>query len=134
MAEALCRYRIGYVSEDRKNDGLILSKDIIFNISVTLWRRLARRLGWVPGAEERAVAAEHAEALDIRTPSLQQTVGNLSGGNQQKVSIAKWLAAEADILIFDEPTIGIERADREARSPGHRIGYLHGRHRRTRQS
>jgi ribose transport system ATP-binding protein len=114
VAQALSRYRIGYVSEDRKNDGLILSKDIIFNVSITLWRRLARRLGWVPGAEERVIAAKHAEALDVRTPSLQQTVGNLSGGNQQKVSIAKWLAAEADILIFDEPTIGIDVRTKDA--------------------
>ncbi|MEA2026760.1 MAG: sugar ABC transporter ATP-binding protein [Chloroflexota bacterium] len=114
VAEALGRYRIGYVSEDRKNDGLILSKDIVFNVSVPLWRRLARQLGWVPGAEERAIAARYAEELDVRTPSLDQTVGNLSGGNQQKVSIAKWLAAEADILIFDEPTIGIDIKTKEA--------------------
>ncbi len=114
VAEALGRYRIGYVSEDRKNDGLILSKDIIFNVSVTLWRRLARWLGWVPGGEERAVAARYVEELDVRTPSLDQTVGNLSGGNQQKVSIAKWLAAEADILIIDEPTIGIDIKTKDA--------------------
>ncbi len=114
VAEALGRYHIGYVSEDRKNDGLILDKDIIFNISVTLWRRLSRALGWVPGAEERAIAAKYAEELDVRTPSLEQTVGNLSGGNQQKVSIAKWLAAEADILIVDEPTIGIDIKTKDA--------------------
>ncbi len=114
VAEALGRYRIGYVSEDRKNDGLILGKDIVFNISVTLWRRLARALGWVPDAEERAIAAKYAEELDVRTPSLEQTVGNLSGGNQQKVSIAKWLAAEADILIVDEPTIGIDIKTKDA--------------------
>jgi ribose transport system ATP-binding protein len=114
VAEALSRYRIGYVSEDRKNDGLILSKDIVFNVTVTLWRRLARQLGWVPGAEEREIAARYAKELDVRTPSLEQTVGNLSGGNQQKVSIAKWLAAEADILIFDEPTIGIDIKTKDA--------------------
>lgn len=114
VAEALSRYRIGYVSEDRKKDGLILGKDIIFNVSVTLWQRLAGRLGWVSGAEERAVAAKHVEELDVRTPSLRQTVGNLSGGNQQKVSIAKWLAAEADILIIDEPTIGIDVKTKDA--------------------
>ena len=115
VAEALSRYRIGYVSEDRKSDGLILSKDIVFNISVTLWRRLARWVvGWVPDAAEQEVARRHAEALDVRTPSLEQVVGNLSGGNQQKVSIAKWLAAEADILIFDEPTIGIDVKTKDA--------------------
>jgi ribose transport system ATP-binding protein len=114
VAEAVGKYRIGYVSEDRKNDGLILQKDIVFNISVTLWRRLARRLGWVPGSEERKIATRFVEELDVRTPSLDQTVGNLSGGNQQKVSIAKWLAAEADILIFDEPTIGIDIKTKDA--------------------
>jgi ribose transport system ATP-binding protein len=115
VAEALTRYRIGYVSEDRKTDGLILSKDIIFNVSVTLWRRLAKWVvGWVPDADEREVARRHAEELDVRTPSLEQTVGNLSGGNQQKVSIAKWLAAEADILIIDEPTIGIDIKTKDA--------------------
>ena len=115
VAQALGRYRIGYVSEDRKSDGLILSKDIIFNISVTLWRRLAKwTVGWVPDAAEREVAKRHAEELDVRTPSLEQTVGNLSGGNQQKVSIAKWLAAEADILIVDEPTIGIDIKTKDA--------------------
>jgi ribose transport system ATP-binding protein len=115
VAQALNRYRIGYVSEDRKNDGLILSKDIVFNVGVTLWRRLARWVvGWVPDASEREIAARHAEELDVRTPSLAQTVGNLSGGNQQKVSIAKWLAAEADILIVDEPTIGIDVKTKDA--------------------
>ncbi len=114
VAEALGRYRIGYVSEDRKGDGLFLAKDIIFNVSVPLWRRLAGRLGWVSDATERAIATRHVEELDVRTPSLDQLVGNLSGGNQQKVSIAKWLAAEADILIFDEPTIGIDIKTKEA--------------------
>ena len=115
VAQALSRYRIGYVSEDRKNDGLILSKDIVFNVSVTLWRWLAKWVvGWVPDSAERELAKRHAEALDVRTPSLEQTVGNLSGGNQQKVSIAKWLAADADILIIDEPTIGIDIKTKDA--------------------
>ncbi len=71
--------------------------------------RIARaaRLG-ERAQEERSVVQEDVEKLDVKTPSLEQRVMNLSGGNQQKVSIAKWLAAKADILIFDEPTIGID--------------------------
>jgi ribose transport system ATP-binding protein len=87
---------------------LILSHTIIFNVSITIWKRIARLLGWVRSAEERSVVQDHVKMLDVRTPSLEQRVMNLSGGNQQKVSIAKWLAAKADILIFDEPTIGID--------------------------
>ena len=108
VADALNRNKIGYVSENRKTEGLILSHDIIFNVSITIWRRIAKWLGWVKGKEERELVKDNVDKLDIKTPSLSQSVMNLSGGNQQKVSIAKWLAAQADILIFDEPTIGID--------------------------
>lgn len=108
VASALNKYKIGYVSENRKTEGLILSHNIIFNVSITVWRRIANWLGWVQGKEERELVSADVEKLDIKTPSLLQSVMNLSGGNQQKVSIAKWLAAQADILIFDEPTIGID--------------------------
>jgi ribose transport system ATP-binding protein len=108
VSTAMTRYKIGYVSENRKTEGLILSHSIIFNVSITIWKRIARLLGWVSSAEERSVVQDHVKMLDVRTPSLDQRVMNLSGGNQQKVSIAKWLAAQADILIFDEPTIGID--------------------------
>jgi ribose transport system ATP-binding protein len=78
------------------------------NVAVTIWRRLANAFGLIaPGAEAKAVAP-FIRRLDVRTPSLYQPVGNLSGGNQQKVSIAKWLAADAAILIVDEPTVGID--------------------------
>jgi ribose transport system ATP-binding protein len=106
--EALDRYRIGYVSEDRKNEGLILAHPIRENIAITIWRRLAGALGLVlPPAETRAVAPFMAQ-LAIRAPSIETIVGTLSGGNQQKVQIAKWLAARTDILIIDEPTVGID--------------------------
>jgi len=106
--EALSRWRMGYISEDRKQEGLILMHSVSDNIAVTIWRRLANALGLIaPSAEARAVAP-FVRRLDVRTPSLHQPVGNLSGGNQQKVSIAKWLAADAAILIIDEPTVGID--------------------------
>jgi ribose transport system ATP-binding protein len=106
--QALNRYRIGYISEDRKQEGLILAHTVRENIAVTIWRRLGRRLGFInPTAEMRAVTP-YVERLEIRTPSIEQIVGNLSGGNQQKVSVAKWLAANVEILIIDEPTVGID--------------------------
>jgi len=108
MHEALARWRIGYVSEDRKGEGLILIHPVRENVAITIWRRLANALGLIaPGAETRAVEP-FVRRLDVRTPSLAQPVGKLSGGNQQKVSIAKWLAAQTRILIIDEPTVGID--------------------------
>jgi ribose transport system ATP-binding protein len=78
------------------------------NVAITIWQRLAGALGLIaPRSEARAVEP-FVRRLEVRTPSLAQPVGNLSGGNQQKVSIAKWLAAEAEILIIDEPTVGID--------------------------
>jgi ribose transport system ATP-binding protein len=108
MHEALGTYRIGYVSEDRKAEGLVLIHSVKENVAITIWQRLAGFLGLIaPGAETRAVQP-FVDRLEVRTPSLNQAVGNLSGGNQQKVSIAKWLAANTDILIIDEPTVGID--------------------------
>jgi ribose transport system ATP-binding protein len=108
MDEALNRYRIGYISEDRKQEGLILMHSIRRNVAITIWRRLANVFGLLNGGVEQRAAEPLAGQLAIRTPSLRQEVGNLSGGNQQKVSIAKWLAANVEILIIDEPTVGID--------------------------
>jgi ribose transport system ATP-binding protein len=108
MHEALTKFRIGYVSEDRKQEGLILMHSIRDNVAITLWRRLAGFLGLINPRKERRAVQPYVERLEIRTPSLERPVGNLSGGNQQKVSIAKWLAANVEILIIDEPTVGID--------------------------
>ncbi|MHA1566673.1 MAG: sugar ABC transporter ATP-binding protein [Alphaproteobacteria bacterium] len=108
VTEALSRYRIGYVSEDRKREGLILIHSVLRNVSITVWDRVARLLGLTTERAEANRVMPFIKRLDVRTPSVGQTVGNLSGGNQQKVSVAKWLAAEAEILIIDEPTIGID--------------------------
>src|SRR5262249_10737890 len=108
MHHALKHHRIGYISEDRKQEGLILMHSVKDNIAITIWQRLAGALGLMsPRAETRAVAP-FVKRLEVRTPSLAQPVGNLSGGNQQKVSIANSPAAEAAILIVDEPTVGID--------------------------
>jgi ribose transport system ATP-binding protein len=108
LHEALEKYRLGYVSEDRKQEGLILAHSVRDNIALAVWPRIAGPLGLItPAAEDRA-AAPYVKRLQLRVASLDQLVSELSGGNQQKVSIAKWLAAKTDILIVDEPTVGID--------------------------
>ena len=99
---------IGYLSEDRKRYGLALGMDVEANIVLAAFQRFLRWLGWVDSARTRARADVVVEVLDIKTPGLQQKVKFLSGGNQQKVIIGKWLTADTDILIFDEPTRGID--------------------------
>jgi ribose transport system ATP-binding protein len=107
VGEALRRYRLGYVTENRKDEGLFLEQPVARNMAVTVWRRLAKA-GLIPDKAERGLAADYVDRLGIRISSPQQLAGQLSGGNQQKVSLAKWLAAECDILVVDEPTVGID--------------------------
>src|SRR5690606_4876279 len=102
------KYGIGYLSEDRKRYGLITGMDVANNVGMASLRKFLSALGIVDDAQINAVAQQHVEALAIKTPSVKQKVRNLSGGNQQKVVIAKWLTADTDILIFDEPTRGID--------------------------
>jgi ABC-type sugar transport system ATPase subunit len=98
---------VGYVPEDRKAAGLVLGASVAENISLSQLELLARG-GVLPrGAEER-VAREQVEALRIKTPSVETEVKNLSGGNQQKVVLAKWLARGCKVLILDEPTPGVD--------------------------
>ncbi|MDO9397325.1 MAG: sugar ABC transporter ATP-binding protein [Herbiconiux sp.] len=108
VRQAVEKYRIGYVTENRKEEGVFLEQSITRNVTVTVWSRLARILDYVSGKKEQAVAARYVDDLDIRIAGQYQNVGQLSGGNQQKVSLAKWLAAETEILIIDEPTVGID--------------------------
>jgi ribose transport system ATP-binding protein len=108
VRDALRRHRIGYVPEDRKGEGLFLEQPVTRNIAVAVWDRIGRRVGGVSAKRERALAEEYVERLGIRLSSSDQLVGRLSGGNQQKVSLAKWLAADTEILIIDEPTVGID--------------------------
>ena len=100
-------YGIAYVSEDRKSKGLILLQNVKQNISLANLRELAKQ-SVVNNNEEILVSRQYKESLNIKTPSIIQKVVNLSGGNQQKVSIAKWLFVKPDILILDEPTRGID--------------------------
>ena len=99
--------KLAYVTEDRKGNGLILSKSIKMNTSLANMRGITN--GKVIDADkEYAVAEEYRKKLKTKCPSVEQNVGNLSGGNQQKVLLAKWMFAEPDILILDEPTRGID--------------------------
>ncbi len=101
------RAGLAYVSEDRKAKGLILIQDIRRNITLANLRALARGTVIDSNAEIK-VAYEYRTSLNIKTPSIEQRVGNLSGGNQQKVCLAKWLFVKPDVLILDEPTRGID--------------------------
>ncbi len=98
---------IAYVTEDRKGDGLILIQDVKQNITLANLRELSER-GVVDENKEIKIAGEYKTSLNIKTPSIEQLVGNLSGGNQQKVSLGKWLFVKPDIMILDEPTRGID--------------------------
>jgi len=102
------RHGIGYLSEDRKRYGLLVGLDVETNVVIASYRRFLRWIGIVDGNRTKTTADRYVEALAIKTPSIGQRVRNLSGGNQQKVVIGKWLTADTDILIFDEPTRGID--------------------------
>lgn len=108
VADAVQHYGIGYVSEDRKGEGLILSHSVLSNAGIAVWRKLS---GWIGNLSDTTVqdcVQPVLQQLEVKTPNLAQTVGNLSGGNQQKISVAKWLAAGVRILIVDEPSVGID--------------------------
>ena len=99
---------IGYLSEDRKRYGLALGMDVKENIAMAAMKKFLIWLGWVDFKKTIIRGQEMVKALNIKTPNLEQKVKFLSGGNQQKVVIGKWLTADTDILIFDEPTRGID--------------------------
>jgi len=101
------QHGIGLLTEDRKGKGLFLEMAVGWNISFPIIRRLSK-YGIVNTQAEREIAHKYKQRIDIKTPSLEQRVINLSGGNQQKVVLAKTLAAESGILVFDEPTRGID--------------------------
>ncbi len=98
---------LAYVTEDRKGDGLILIQDVKQNITLANLEEIASR-GVVDNNAEVQVANEYRVSLNIKTPSIEQKVGNLSGGNQQKVCLGKWLFVKPEVLILDEPTRGID--------------------------
>lgn len=106
------RSGIAMVTEDRKHNGLLLRQAIRSNISLGSLGRLFSTLGIVRRQRERRVAREQTERLDTKCNNIEQLVGTLSGGNQQKVAISKWLVRDAEVFLFDEPTRGIDVAAR----------------------
>jgi len=99
---------IGYLSEDRKRYGLALGLDVGTNIVLSNYHNYLGKLTWIKNSKIKKTAKKLIQMLNIKTPSITQKVKNLSGGNQQKIVIAKWLDCNSDILIFDEPTRGID--------------------------
>lgn len=98
---------VAYVTEDRKGNGLILMQDIRYNITIANLEALVQGLA-INENEEIKVANSYKDSINIKAPSIEQKVGNLSGGNQQKVQLAKWMFAQPKVLILDEPTRGID--------------------------
>ncbi|WP_181772478.1 multiple monosaccharide ABC transporter ATP-binding protein [Amycolatopsis pittospori] len=98
---------LAYATEDRKRYGLNLIEDIQRNVSGAALGKLARR-GWVDENEEHRVAEEFRRSMNIKAPDVKSVTGTLSGGNQQKVVLSKWILTDPDVLILDEPTRGID--------------------------
>jgi len=99
--------RIGFVPEDRKNEGLVLPFSVEANISMAILRDI-KIMGAINKAAEKEIAERYKDLLGIKTPSIKTKVGSLSGGNQQKCIVGRWLSIEPRILILDEPTRGID--------------------------
>jgi rhamnose transport system ATP-binding protein len=108
---------VAYVPEDRRRHGVILEMPIAENATLAVLRRISKG-GFIDFAREREIAASYVERLAVKTPSIDTPAGHLSGGNQQKVALSRWLATEPKVLILDEPTQGI---DVGAKSEIHRL-------------
>ena len=108
MRDALEKYGIGYVTENRKEEGLVLPFSVQDNLTLPMLPKLTGKAGKLNEQKMRDITQNMASRMEIKTPSLQTKVESLSGGNQQKVSIGKWLAAGCEILIIDEPTVGVD--------------------------
>ena len=100
--------KLAYVSEDRKTYGLILIDSIKFNMTLSALKNFFSKKGVVDQNKEDIKAQEYRQRINVKTTSVEQAVGSLSGGNQQKVVLAKWMLTEPDVLILDEPTRGID--------------------------
>src|SRR6185295_11125835 len=104
---AALRAGIGFLPEDRKRLGLVLTMNCRENTSLAVLRRLSVA-GFVKRRAECSLVQRYVEQLRVKTPSVESAIAGLSGGNQQKVALAKWLARECDVLIVDEPTRGVD--------------------------
>lgn len=107
------RHRLAYVPEDRQNQGAVIKLSIRENITLPQINHMGR-LGWINRKREQAMTVDFSQRFEVRSASYEQKVLSLSGGNQQKVVLAKWLATDPEILILDEPTKGIDIATKWA--------------------
>ena len=105
--EDAIHHKLAYVTEDRKTNGLILDESIRFNTTLARLDKVCSG-GIIDTDKEVQVADQMTKEMGIKTPTIEQRVGNLSGGNQQKALLGKWMFTEPDILIMDEPTRGID--------------------------
>lgn len=101
------RAGIGLIPEDRKLQGCLLTRSIRVNTTISCLKKISR-MGFVSAKQEKEITQKYIDYMETKTPGMEQMVGNLSGGNQQKVVIAKTLATDCDVIIFDEPTRGID--------------------------
>ncbi len=101
------RHKIGYVPEDRRQHGIVMSMPICANVSLAGLPAVSRR-GLIDAQAENALARAYVERLRVKTPSIHAEAGSLSGGNQQKVALARWLSIQPAVLILDEPTQGVD--------------------------
>ena len=106
-AEEAMKHGVGYVPEDRKIEGLFLQQGMDFNITINVLKEFIKKL-YVNKKTEQKLVKEKVEQFSIRASSFTQTVSELSGGNQQKILIARWLMSAKKILILDEPTRGVD--------------------------
>ena len=106
--EDAIKHGIALIPEDRKQQGLFLNMSVKDNISFVYAPRITNVLGLINGNKEEEACRQQIEKLTVKTPTMRQLVKNLSGGNQQKVILGKWLLMNCDIIIFDEPTRGID--------------------------
>lgn len=107
-AVSAIQHGIGFVTENRKEEGLVLSQSVESNISMAALQSFASKFGFLRRKEERRSANAEVARLSIKTASLETTAGSLSGGNQQKIVLAKWLLTKPKVLILDEPTRGVD--------------------------
>lgn len=114
VGDSLRKHRMGYSTENRKEEGLLLDSPVGTNLTITIWdrirHRLTRRINW---QKDRSIGRSLISDLSIKCRGLDETTGNLSGGNQQKICLGKWLAADCEILIIDEPTVGVDIGAKE---------------------
>jgi simple sugar transport system ATP-binding protein len=104
---------IAYLSEDRLNLGLNMRQSVKDNLVLAVLDRLSNRFGWITLSKRRVAAADWVSRLHIKTPSLEASAQQLSGGNQQRVALAKWLATEPKVLILDSPTVGVDVGNKQ---------------------